>query len=99
MAPLAAASRCAFAGYGRSDSARRPGKCNPVTLLIERCQQVSFLDRRGILRFLGVLLEAGQERIDPRAGDRGILLPTAAADADAADHLLLDHDGHPSEER
>src|SRR4051794_5699348 len=53
----------------------------------------------GCLASIARLLELGQERVDPRAGDDRVLLAAAAADADAADHLLVDDDGHPPQER
>ena len=37
-------------------------------------------------------LQLGQERVDARPGDGGVLLAAAAADADAADDLAFDDD-------
>src|SRR3954452_12588470 len=67
--------------------------------MIASCLPNSLLAWLGCLDSIARLLELGQECVDPRAGDDRVLLAAAAPDADAADHLLVDDDGHSSQER
>src|SRR5262245_46891271 len=65
-----------------------PGGLVPLITNHEASRRNSFRGRRHRLA-----LQLGEEAVDPRAGDRGVLLAGAAADAHAGDDLPLDGHG------